>query len=313
MTTVLELDVLRDVRTLEARAARDLADWLAHLELEGKADRTLSEYAKYLVRFLRAFPEKDVDELTDGDISQFLRSLPQGASRKGGRSALNGWFSWLRLTRRVSENPMDFVPKVRHRSQPITRWFSDPDIALLEGLERPDGVLFALMFGTGIRREECRLLKRRHINLDRRHLVVEKGKGGKKRIVPMFADAVSAVADLDLYERLNPDDHLWYAKLGGKRIVRREPISDSTFSRWYTECLERAGVEYLSPHKTRHTYATRMRAGIVNDLGDELRLDLDEIQLLLGHASISTTRDLYVHTRVEDVARRLLEFEGAAS
>lgn len=308
-TVTLDFDVLRDVRSLEARAARDLADWLAHIELEGKADRTVSEYAGYLCRFLRAFPEHEVTDLTDGDISHFLRSIASPSSRKGARAALAGWFGWLRLTRRIGENPMDFVARVRHRSPLVTDWYSDAEIAALEALPIRDGALFALLFGSGIRREEARNVQRRDINLDRRHLIVRKAKGGKQRLVPLLPGALRALADLDLEERLNPADYLWYATWGGKRIGRRDPISDSTFGSWYLRCIDAAGVRYLTPHKTRHTYATRMRSGMELADGTRVRLDLDEIQLLLGHASISTTRDLYVHTRVEDVARKLLEWE----
>lgn len=300
---VVDFDVLKDVRELDARAARDLADWLAFLELEGKADRTVYDYALVASSLARAFPDKELRDFTDGDLSHFLRALPE-RSRWHRWTVLNQLFKWGRFTRRIGENPMDFVAKPRRPRRGVQNVFSDAERALLEALPSPDGPLFAILFGTGLRKGEACRLRFEHIDLDRRRLIVYQGKGDKDRIVTMLEPAARAVADLALTERLERPDHLWYAKWGGKRIMRREAISPATFHAWYKRCLDAAGVRYLNPHRTRHTYATYCR--------EELRVELDDLQELLGHASISTTSDLYSHTRAEDVARRLIALEAAA-
>ena len=111
----------------------------------------------------------------------------------------------------------------------------------------------------------------------------------------------SQVVHLDLFERLNPDDFLWYGKPGGGTVVdRSKPIGEGTFHRWYVRSIEAAGVAYRNPHTTRHTYATAWR---------KRGLALDDLQILLGHASVSTTADLYVHTNVADVAERMRAIE----
>jgi integrase len=84
--------------------------------------------------------------------------------------------------------------------------------------------------------------------------------------------------------------------------AREKPVGEGTFARWWRRCLDEAGVAYRNPHTARHTFATRWR---------RRGLGLDEIQLLLGHASIQTTSDLYVHTGIEDVASRMAELEVA--
>lgn len=307
MTPVLSpviVDPLKDVRELDARAARDLADWLAYLELEGKADRTVYEYGNLGCALLRVYPDKELSEITDADLSHFLRAMP-AKSRHQRRAILSSFFKWARLLRRIDENPMDYVPAMKSKQKPAIDVYDEAEVALLESLPYPDGQLFALLFGTGIRRSEAIRMQRRHLNLERRLLAIPRAKGDKARVVPLLPSAVSAVLELDT-PPLSPADHLWYSKPGGKRIARRDPIADSTFSKWYTRCVDEAGVRYLSPHKTRHTYATRLRRGIELERG-LFRADLDELKEMLGHASIRTTSDLYVHTNVEDVARRLLE------
>lgn len=147
-------------------------------------------------------------------------------------------------------------------------------------------------------------MRMRRIDFHRNLVVVSEGaKGSKDRVVPMHMKLATALANLQLLEGLEPNDHLWYDRAGGAhRVIRRgKPLAESSFHRWWKRCLDTAGVEYRKPHTTRHTFATRWR---------QRGLSIDEIQVLLGHASISTTRDLYVHTGAEDVGVRMRELLG---
>jgi integrase/recombinase XerD len=286
-------DILRDTRHLDARAAPDLADWLAYLEVEGKADRTLYAYMRLLARLLVAYPEHELRDFTDTDIERFLAGIPR-PSRHVPRSIVGKFFEWAKKKKRISENPMESVAKVRpphHRPRDI---FTPAEVAALEAGE--DGPLFALLFGSGLRRSEAIHLRLEHVDLDRQRLIVLAGKGAKDRLVPILPTAAIAVNDLVLLEGLNRADHLWYAIRGRGIIDRRDPIGDSTFANWYSRRLKQAGVRYLSPHTTRHTYGHILR---------ELGFDLEERQLLMGHESVRTTQKYYGHLTVEDVAAKM--------
>jgi integrase len=292
-------DLVRDLRHMDARAASDLADWLVHLELEGKADRTLYEYVRKLAPLLREFPEKDTAEFTSDDIKLILSRSPK-RSRHIVRSIINRFFLWAEEQDRLDRNPMRKVPHVKHPSRRQKTLFSDTDVALLEALPAPDGPLFAILFGTGLRKAEARYLRRDAIDLDRRRLIVREGKGGKDRVVALTPSAVQAVADLDLWEQLCREDYLWYSHPGGGTVrSRRFPIGDSTFSTWFQKHLARAGVEYRNPHTTRHTY---------HDLLQRFGIGLEERRILMGHASIRTTVDQYGHRSIDDVAGQLAGF-----
>ena len=287
-------DPLRDLRHMGARAAGDLADWLVHLELEGKADRTLYAYTRQVAPLLRTHPDKELREFTHTDINDQLRLVPQ-RSRYISRSIYNSLFTWAEWDERIEKNPMARVPKMRegrHRPKDI---FSEAEQALLEGLPMPDGPLWVLLFGSGLRRGEARRLQRQHVDLNRERLVVYAGKGNKDRIVPLPTSVLAAVADLDLFGRLAPEDHLWYTRRG-KLLLRRDPIGDTTFERWYRRGIDDAGARYLSPHQTRHTFGHRLR---------EKGFDLEERQLLMGHESSATTEKYYGHLTIEDVARKV--------
>jgi hypothetical protein len=70
VSVLLDYDPTRDTRHRDARAAREMADWLAWLELGGTAPRTLSDYEWAAARILRYYPSKAFAEITDDDLLQ---------------------------------------------------------------------------------------------------------------------------------------------------------------------------------------------------------------------------------------------------
>lgn len=304
--------VLRDSRHRDARAARECADWLSWLAIEGKAPRTLDDYERTAAVLLRTFPRKAFGEFTDGDVLHVLKRYPQ-ASRRVRRAHLNSFFTWGKHTRRLDQNPLDLIPRVKPAGQRVIEVFTMAEIALLTGLPCPDGPLHRLMFDTGLRKGEARRLQRKHINLDRGELVVYRGKGDKDRVIPLSNTAAAAVADLDLMERLDRDDFLWYGRPGGGKVIERSRcIAESTFCRWWERTLAAAGVSYVprsgpddglhNPHVARHTFATRcLRVGV----------PLERLSLLMGHNSVRTTMDLYCHLDLNDIRRDIALLDQA--
>lgn len=292
-------DLIRDLRHMSARAAGDLADWLVYLELEGKADRTLYAYVRTLAALLREFPDRALAEFTAADVNYVLSVTPK-RSRHIVRSIFNQFFLWAEVEGRVDRTPMVRVARVKHPDHRTRDIFSLVEVATLEALPSPHGNLFAILFGSGIRKAEARNLTRENIDLDRRRLIVRRGKGGKDRVVAMLPSALQAVADLDLTEGLRREDYLWHTHPGGGQFVsRRWPMGDTTFSSWYRKQIEAAGVVYRTPHTTRHTFHELCRLAGLN---------LEERQALMGHASIRTTADIYGHLDFDTVADKLAGF-----
>ena len=288
---------MRDTRHTNARAYADVEAWVDYLDLMGKSARTLYAYERSVAPLLRRHPRKTVAEFTGDDINAELRVIPP-RSRYIPRSIYNCFFEWLVEDDRVERSPMRKVPKMtagRRRPKDI---FSPEEVALLEALPSPDGPLFTILFGTGIRGGEARALQRQHIDLNRGRLMVYSGKGNKDRQIPFTPMVAAAVADLDLLERLDPTDHLWYRKMHpvGDRRRREGPIASTTFSTWYAKMIEHVGVRYLNPHQTRHTYHWWLRQG---------GLDLEERQALLGHESPETTVRQYGRIEFEDIAAKV--------
>lgn len=280
---------LSRIGSSDARAAGDLADWLLWLELAKAAPTTRRAYESTCADLLEAFPGKTFAEFTDGDLMRLLLSYPEKSQRIR-KAHLASWFRWGYQQRRIPANPVDLLPRLKQPHQPVQDIFTPAEEAKLRALPSPDGHLMTLLFLTGLRKAEARNLTGRRIDFDRRIVIVSEGaKGSRDRVIPMTVELEQAMADMFLVEDIRPDDYLWYDKPGGPfavRLRRSKPIADTSFGRWWTRCIDAAGVRYRNPHVARHTCATRWR---------ELRVDLDDIQAFLGHASIKTTSDLYVH------------------
>jgi integrase/recombinase XerC len=303
------LPEIRDDAYKRARAYRECEDWEAALVTQRKKPSTRRDYAYTVWDLLEQWPDKAVEEFTTGDIEQQLARYPD-AGRDTRRAHLNSFFRYLKRRRLIPENPMEFMEPVRRAKPRLPDIFTEAEVSLLCGLPTPDGELMTILFETGLRKSEACNLVRRHIQLNPRRreageLIVWGGKGDKDRIIPLATPGVlKAIADLDLFG-LQMDDYLWYSKPGGRGFISRSrPISAWTFGRWWRNCVDASGVRYRNPHTARHTFATDWR---------KRGLDLDELQLVLGHASIVTTRDLYVHTTIHDVARRMVEIAAGVS
>lgn len=299
--TAYAREALLEDRHRTARSAQELADWLAWLEIGGAAPRTRDAYEKTCAKLLIDNPDVPFDGFTDGHLLALLKTFPAG-SRRIRKAHLASWFKWGYRTRRIPANPVDLLPTIRQPSQTVVETFNPAEEAALMDLPSPDGHLMCLLLHAGLRKQEAIQMRMRRISFDRNQVVVKEGtKGSKDRVVPMMPVLQRAMANMQLVEGLNPDDYLWYDKPGGAfaiRLRRSKPICDSAFHRWWIRCLDQAGVDYKKPHTTRHTFATRWRLQ---------GLALDDIQKMLGHSSVSTTSDLYVHTTVSEISARMLD------
>lgn len=178
--------------------------------------------------------------------------------------------------------------------------------AILDSCARlRDRLLFALLFETGMRIGEALGLRHGDIAAAEREVritarVNDNGarvKAGRSRTVPVGDGLLRLYADYlhDEYGDLDSDHvfvNLW-----------RDPVGHAwSYPAAYDLVLRlrrRTGIDF-DPHWFRHTAATRM-------LRDQVPLEV--VSALLGHASVTTTADIYGHLTVED-ARAVLERAG---
>ena len=310
---VVAFDPLRDKRYQSTRLGRDVADFLAWLELGGASPRTLDQYERDLARGALMFPEKDMGSLADGDAIHIAKAF-KPAERRVRVAAWRSFYKWGRRTRRIPRDcdPFDVLPVLRRRPQRVYDTFTEAECVLLRGLPEPDGTLMAILLDAGLRKSEARHLQLKHYRPDPSDarpwgsLVVVSGKGGKDRSIRVTQRIASGIAEMHVTEGLRDASFLWYAHRAnavGRKVMRDRPIGDGSFARWWDRCLEQAGVRRRNPHMTRHTFATRwLQEG----------RKLERLTVAMGHSSIRTTFDLYGHLDDGDVDQDFAAIEDRA-
>lgn len=280
----------RDTRHHSAIAWPDLRDYLAELEFEGKSPRTLVGYDRQLRHLLLDYPATAMADFGKAEVMHTLGKVPQ-RSRHITKSVFRGWFAWGVREDRCPANPVDKIRKLPTPGRRPSNVFSEAEVAALTSRPSPDGALWALLFGTGLRRAEACNLRWGHIDLGRTRVTIT-GKRGKTAVVPFGTDLAMALADFALVEGLNPDDYVWNRRK--RNTARTTPISSTEFQRWYRHELDAAGIAYRNPHQTRHTFHWLLRH--VEGLDLELR------QLAMRHSNPETTVRQYPAVDVDDLA-----------
>jgi integrase/recombinase XerD len=274
-----------------------VAAYLRHLEVERRLSRhTLDAYRRDLERLDAHAAQHDRGLLTldRHDLEAVVREAmigglsPTSAARLV--ATLRGFFRFQRLVGAVAENPADdlraprlmaSLPRVLSAAD-VETLLAAPDVSTPAGLR--DRTLLEVLYATGLRVSELVGLRLIDVRLGERCVQCE-GKGRKQRIVPIGDEAAGWIRRYLADGRpalLRRRDGPWLF------VNARDGRKLSRSGCWtiLKACGRRAGVRaHLSPHVLRHSFATHLL---------EHGADLRAIQLMLGHADVSTTQ-IYTH------------------
>lgn len=170
-------------------------------------------------------------------------------------------------------------PNIMKLPRPLPRHLKDEQIELffhtLKG--QRDRAMFMLMLRCGLRVEEVAQLSLGNIDIRRRMLLIQDGKGAKDRIVYLSNDASAALLE---YIRVRPSQRVKKVFLVEKGVHSGQPLSVRGIQKRMEYYARKTNLR-ISCHHLRHTMATQMLNADV---------DLSTIQDLLGHNSIRTTQ-----------------------
>jgi integrase/recombinase XerD len=267
---------------------------------KGLAANTTAAYSRDLARFA-SFAQKrgcSLSAVERDDIVEFLGSLYRLGldSRSVARNlvSLRGFFRFALSEEAISIDPTLNLesPKLRKslpsylRIEEVDRLLAQPNLATPGGVR--DRALIELLYSTGLRVSE--VVRLRVSDLDMRMGCLRCiGKGDKERLVPVGQKALAAVRQY--LETSRP--RLLHAPKPSPGAVPQlfvnragRPMGRISIWRILADYGRRAGIRtHLSPHKLRHSFATHLL---------ERGADLRSVQLMLGHADISTTQ-IYTH------------------
>ena len=271
--------------------------FLTHVRVEkGLSSNTVAAYQRDLAKF-NSFAQKrklSLEGVSRDDLVDFLASLYREKleSRTVARElvTLRNFFRFAQIQELIATDPSLNLesPKIRRtlpgylRLEEVERLLEQPDTKTPLGVR--DRAMLEVLYSTGLRVSE--LIGLRVTDLDTKVGCIRCiGKGDKERIVPAGRKA------LGLVEKYLRDAR---PKLLGKRVstqalfVNNRGGSITRVGVWkiLSAYGRRAGLRVaLAPHMLRHSFATHLL---------ERGADLRSVQLMLGHADISTTQ-IYTH------------------
>ena len=273
--------------------------YLDHLRVERRLSaHTIESYGRDLAA-LAAFAAdsgRPIEELDRQALEAFARrQRTDGLSpRSVARSvaAVRGFYKFLVLERRLEHSPADDLqpprawPALPHflSLEEVDALLAQPDTSTPLGLR--DRAMFDLLYATGMRVSELVGVRAVDLHLDEGYLTCV-GKGNKERLIPIGEQAAESVRRYTRDGR--PKLVAGAARRASPRLfVNARGGSLSRVGFW--KILKRHGAvaglpRTLSPHVIRHSFATHLL---------ERGADLRAIQMMLGHADLSTTQ-IYTH------------------
>ncbi|MEJ7863435.1 MAG: site-specific tyrosine recombinase XerD [Pyrinomonadaceae bacterium] len=280
--------------TSETIETRDhLREYLSYLQVErGLAKNSLESYQRDLQK-LKLWAETenlDVVNLNRTDLREFIADLSRMnlSPSSVGRiiSAVRGFYKFLMLDGHIKKHPAEdldtpqkgfYLPRFLSEYE-IENLFSVPDAGSETGLR--DRAILETMYASGLRVSEAVTLNIFDVDIDA-GIVTCKGKGSKQRKVPLGKSAVEWLKKYLVLRRKKEnvvEQNLFVTSAG-------KPLTRQTIFTLIKEYAEKVGLEDVSPHTLRHSFATHLM---------QHGADSRSVQAMLGHADISTTQ-IYTH------------------
>ncbi len=246
------------------------------------APNTVKNYLS-LIRHFIIWVDVPVEAVTPATVSGYIDHLMRKRmAPKTVNCHLDGIRQFYHYLR--DEEGIGIINPVKrdHRqkmSRPLPRYLRDEQVKLFfkQVKEPRDRAIFMLMLRCGLRVEEVDNLTLGVIDVNRRAILVEDGKGGRDRVVYLSHDALESLAS---YLRVRPASRARRLFLVRKGPCTGQPISIRGIQKRMEYYAKKAKLR-VTCHQLRHTMATQML---------NADADLCTIQDLLGHTNVKTTQ-----------------------
>ncbi len=253
----------------------------------GLANNTLESYNRDIIKYLDHLDRKGCDDprkIKPLEVASFLAVLKEAGlsarSRARALSAVRMFHRFLVIENHCETNPSAIIeaPRTIHKlpevlnAREIEALLSAPSGT--DATDIRDRAMLELLYATGLRVSELVTLKLRDANTIAGYLLAF-GKGEKERLVPMGESASDRVKEYVFAVR-------------NKQVGNK--MSRQAFWNVIDKRSKQAGIwKKISPHTLRHSFATHLL---------ENGADLRSVQIMLGHADLSSTQ-IYTHVTRE--------------
>ena len=235
----------------------------------------------------------DLNTISKTEIVNYAEYLSRRPNKKrgGGLSSsmlrqylygLKVFFNWCEQTDKIRMNPMSgfVLPEVENMERVI---LTKKEIHQLYEVCRNyrDRSILGLFYGCGLRRSEGEKLNAVDIDFSKSLLYVRKGKGGKRRVIPLSVHVRNDLVNYHQDERGRHAEQL--AFILNESATR---MKGNTYNKRLKELLSKSGIlKPITLHSLRHSIATHLL---------HEGLSLEQVRDFLGHANLETTQ-IYTH------------------
>jgi len=253
-----------------------------HLKRRNFSPHTVKYYLniiKQYVIWLDVPLEQATVEKVDAYIDYLHRKRMHPASINLYLVIIRVFYDYLRYEERVDlTNPFKRNRRLRV-PKPLPRSLRDQEVERLFGVikGKRDIAMFKLMLRCGLRVEEVSNLSLGDIDLKKRRILVQQGKGRKDRVVYISDDAHDALV---AYLKIRSHYRVKKVFLVEKGTYKGQPISVRGIQKRIEYYAKKTGLK-VSCHRLRHTMATQLL---------NAEAEVETIQDLLGHNWITTTQ-----------------------
>ena len=260
--------------------------FLESFRQNGKSEGTIEQYRLHLSRML-SYVGKNVQEIEDDDLIDYIHKYKQirkvsNRYLNSIRLVFNSFFRWLQRRKIILRNPVDGLDPIKYR-QVVKKPLSPEELEKVRCAceKERDLAIVEFLYSSAVRVSELVRLNREDICWESDDVMVL-GKGNKEREVYLNA---RAHLHLKKYLESRTDDN---PALFVSGRMPHERLTKAGIEYIVAQIGKAAGVENVHPHRFRRTAATDLL---------RMGMPIEQVQELLGHAKIDTTRIYCTVTR----------------
>ena len=258
-----------------------------YLFLKGKrySKSTINTYTFFIADFINFHTKIPIEELTNRDVELFIETV--FIERNYSISSQRQFISALKtFTVFCPQTKIDNLSLERpKKSRSLPNVLSQEEVLRIIQLTKnlKHRAIIVLLYSSGLRIGEVTRLLLKSIDVQRKQIKVEGGKGRKDRFVVLAASYLPLLQNY--LTTFKPARYFIEGPIGKK-------YSESSIRKFLFKSVQKAGIsKKVTPHTLRHSYATHL---LENGVG------LRHIQELLGHAKPETTM-IYTHVAKKDL------------
>ncbi len=269
------------------------------LENLGYCKNVVDNYPKYTTIFLE-YTKQIPPEVSTDDIKTYHEHLQQKPHKTKDKKlsqshvhtqmlAIRIYFEYLERVQKIIKNP--FTLKLKSPISEVKTILTQEEIASLykHCQTAQEWAIMHLCYGCGLRRSEAQNLDVADVHLDKKLLFVRKGKGKKRRVIP-----ITAIIANDFETYLQIREKLLFNERETAFLIdnRGNRMQGNTIYKTFKDLLKRTKTQYnqeISLHHLRHSIATHL---LENEMGIEM------VRNFLGHQNLNTTQ---IYTKINQL------------